>query len=300
MSLRVTLMHNPTAGDERHSPEALIAMLADAGQEVRYQSMKEDDWKAALREATELVVVAGGDGTVRKVFRELSGSAVAATLLPLGSANNIARSLGFPSADDIRLARSWLGATRVRFDVGQVESAWGPARFVESMGGGIFGEVLARAESRVHADGEDKVELGLRLLEEVIADAKPAYWKLHLDGDDLSGDLLAVEAMNVSETGPNIPLAPEADPGDGALDVVLVPPDDRGALAGYVEARLRGSFPDPPPFRTQRGRRLEIGFPDGCALHVDDELWPEEEESTSDGTAVVTVGASITVLAPGS
>lgn len=293
-------MHNPTAGDEQPSREALVAMLADAGHEVCYQSTKEDDWKTALREPTELVVAAGGDGTVQKVFAALGGSGRAATVLPLGSANNIARSLGFACESVGRLARAWPSATRIQYDVGQVEAAWGSERFVESMGGGIFGEVLARAERREERDGEEKIDLGLRLLEKVIADAYPHHWKLNLDGDDLSGKLLAFEAMNVSELGPNIPLAPDADPTDGALDVVLVRPVDRAALADYVEGRLRDSTPDPPQLPRQRGRRLEIECPGGCVLHVEDELWPEDAEGTNRGTAVVTVGASITVLVPGS
>src|SRR5688572_15501512 len=91
--LRVLLMHNPTAGGEVHSPEALIAIVEAAGHDVVWQSIKDSGWKEVLKEPADLVVVAGGDGTVRKVFIELAGRGVPATLLPVGSANNIARSL---------------------------------------------------------------------------------------------------------------------------------------------------------------------------------------------------------------
>jgi diacylglycerol kinase (ATP) len=87
------------------------------------------------------------------------------------------------------------------------------ASFVESTGGGIFAEVLARAKrTRGDPGAQDKVELGLRLLREVVKEAPSCRWELELDGVDLSGDLLAIEAMNVRETGPNVLLAPDADP----------------------------------------------------------------------------------------
>jgi hypothetical protein len=49
--LHVALMHNPTAGDERHSRESLVAILADEGHKVIYQSVKDERWHEALGRA---------------------------------------------------------------------------------------------------------------------------------------------------------------------------------------------------------------------------------------------------------
>jgi diacylglycerol kinase (ATP) len=111
--VRVTLMHNPTAGDEEHSPEQLTAVLQDAGHEVLYQSVKEDGWPDALGARAELVVVAGGDGTVAKVFKELVGRDLPVALLPLGSANNVARTLGLAGDAPMRFVAAWKGG-RIR------------------------------------------------------------------------------------------------------------------------------------------------------------------------------------------
>lgn len=273
--MRVTLLHNPTAGDEEHGRDHLLSVLAEAGHEVQYQSVKEDGWETAVREPAELVVVAGGDGTVGKVFKALAGSGRAVTLLPVGTANNIARTLGLPeAADPSELVRGLEDASRRPFDIGQVESDAGEALFVETAGGGIFAEVLVRAErGGEDADGPEKIELGLRLLAEVVEDAEALEWQLDLDGRDLSGELLAVEAMNVRETGPNIPLAPGADPGDGLLDVVMVRPEHRGALAAYIDARRRGRNGDAPRFQVERGRRLALRAAEGVWLHADEQPW---------------------------
>jgi diacylglycerol kinase (ATP) len=294
--LRVTLMHNPTAGDERHSRESLVAILAGVGHEVVYQSIKDEHWEQVLGQDTDLVVVAGGDGTVRKVFKALSGARTPVTLFPVGSANNIARTLGFGDAAVAELVRAWPSARKRPFDVGKVESTSGGTQFVEAVGGGLFADLLARAEEAEDDanDVDEDLERGLRLLRGAIAEARSHRWILELDGTDVSDDLLAVEALNVGESGPRIPLAPDADPSDGKLEVVLVRPDDAGSLAAHVEARLEQRAPEPPPLEVLRGRSLRVEFPDGCPVRVDDRLWGDEGES-----AVVSVGAlRVDVLVP--
>jgi diacylglycerol kinase (ATP) len=296
--LLVTLMHNPTAGDERHSRESLVAILAGEGHEVIYQSIKDERWQEAIRENTDLVVVAGGDGTVRKVFKELAGATTPVTLFPVGSANNIARTLGFEHDDAARLARGWADAERRPYDLGRVELPGGVAVFVESTGGGIFAEVLARAKrARDDRDERDKVDLGLRLLREVAEEAPSLRWELELDGVDVSTDLVAIEAMNVRETGPNVLLAPDADPSDGQLDFVFVKDEDRSAFLAYVDARLRNRPIGTPRLPARRGQELVLRPPDECALRVDDELLTRDparaRASVDPGRVIVFVPAAV-------
>jgi diacylglycerol kinase (ATP) len=296
--MRVTLIHNPGAGDDDHRAEELCSLLREAGHEVRYQSVKETDWRAALEHPSELVVAAGGDGTVRKVFKERALRHAAVTLLPLGSANNIARTLGFADEDVSRLVEGWGSAERRHFDIGLVSAPWGEARFVESFGGGIFADVLARAEDE--PNGEEKLELGLRVLRDVLEEASPQGWSLEVDGEELSGEWLGVEVMNVRETGPNVPLAPDADPTDGLFDVVCIRPDDRAALVSYVEERIEGRRPSAPRLPARRGAAVSLSPPDGCRLHVDDELWPADPDAHG-ADAVLGVGRrSVELLVPSS
>jgi diacylglycerol kinase family enzyme len=278
--LRVTLVHNPGAGDEEHSAESLRATLAEAGHDVRYVSSA-DGWEAALAEPADLVAVAGGDGTVCDAALALAGGDVPLTLLPLGSANNIARTLGLDGRDPAALARAWSSAPRRPLDLGELRAGDGaPARFVESAGGGVFADLLLRDRAlEADPDGEEKRRHGRRLLREAVAEAQPRRWGLRLDGRDLSGDYLAVEAMNIREIGPNVALAPGADPGDGALDLVLVGPE-------------HGDLRAPP---VHRGRRLALRFPDGCPLHVDDEPWAPPGAGEAE---IVAVPAALTVVRP--
>ena len=64
---RVTLIHNDKAGNGRHRREELVELLEAAGYVVTYFAYKHNDWQKALGRPAELVVAAGGDGTIAKV-----------------------------------------------------------------------------------------------------------------------------------------------------------------------------------------------------------------------------------------
>jgi diacylglycerol kinase (ATP) len=298
-AVRVTLVHNPKAGDERHNADVLQALIGEAGHSlVAYRSIDSPDWPYALWETSDLVAVAGGDGTVRKVFKELVRNPKTVTLLPLGSANNIAESLGFADEDFATLVRDWASGRTRPFDVGEVRERSASVRFVESIGGGVFAEVLARADRLdVHPDGEAKIEFGLRLLRAALEDAPVLPWRLEADGADLSGAFIAVETMNTRQTGPNVPLAPSASPADGRLDLVRIRAEDRPALAAYAEARLAGREAVPLELAAAQVAEIRIRPPSGLPLRVDDERWARDEEA-SDDAIVVTAGDPLQVLVP--
>jgi diacylglycerol kinase (ATP) len=292
--LRVTVLHNPTAGDAEHRPEAIVSALEEAGHEVEWQSMKEDDWEEALGGGAELLVVAGGDGTVQKVFRRMTGKDIPVTLLPVGSANNVARSLGFDDDDPGRLVQGWPTARHVSCDIGSISTGQKQHCFVESAGGGVFADALdraARADDELVAD--EKIERGLRLLQDSMADARPAPWGLSVDGDDLSKELVGLEVLNVRALGPQITLAPEADPADGVLDLVPIRTEDAAALAAYFDARRKGRSPDLPAFEAHRAAEIVFRPPPGTSLHCDDAVLPA-------GDAVICVAGQVRVLVPAS
>jgi diacylglycerol kinase family enzyme len=64
--MRITLMHNPEAGDAEHGRKELMAALAKAGHYVTYQSTKKSDYKKALEKRTDLVLAAGGMARLQK------------------------------------------------------------------------------------------------------------------------------------------------------------------------------------------------------------------------------------------
>ena len=299
--MRVTLLHNHGAGDTELSGEELRERVVEAGHEVSYFPLTEPGWKEALAGPGELLVVAGGDGSVGKVLREISTNAVPVTLLPMGSANNVAGALGISAEVEVeRLIDGWADGEVRPFDVGSVTARWGVALFLESFGGGMFGEVLEQADDiDADVDGDEKIDFGLELLRDVLESLEPRAWRVRADGVDLSGDFLAVEIMNIAQMGPNLPLAPDAGPGDGLFDVVAITEDDREQLVSYLSKRLRDLEPEPPRFTRHSASRVELRPPPGVRLHVDDRFWSASSGAEDDGTdVVVTKGPTLSVLLP--
>ena len=89
------------------------------------------------------------------------------TILPLGSANNIASTFGLGERTPEELIAGWSDAERRRYRLGLATTPHRREAFVETVGGGLFAESIVRAAALETGD-EDKVELGLRLLRELV------------------------------------------------------------------------------------------------------------------------------------
>ena len=309
--VRATLVHNPTAG-QREAAAGLVASLEQAGYHVNYCSKKSDQLEAALADPGDLVIVAGGDGTVAKVATAIAGRGVPLGILPVGTANNIARSLGLVGGWSHIIA-GLRTAPRKRLDVGIARGPWGERRFVEAAGVGVFARAVAvlqdedgQALAEMVKD-EPNFESALRLLRHLIDDYPSREWELTLDGRDLSGRYVLAEAMIIRLIGPHLHLAPDADPGDGLFDVVLASHDQCAELLEYLGHRLEREA-TLPALTVHRGRRLELvwGEPE---IHFDDDTWLQRDSGrsgtpsvgpTAPATAVLEVsGQSVDVLVPG-
>jgi diacylglycerol kinase (ATP) len=285
--VRVTLIHNPGAGSQgKDDAHKLETLLDRAGHKVRYQSSKDDDWKRALRKPADLVVVAGGDGTVGRVIRRMVGRDVPVALLPSGTANNIARTFGLLERPFEELVRGWDSARRVKLDVGVAKGPWGARYFIEGVGAGLFANLLARPKKNAkRGKPENVVDGALRRLQDMTVHCEAVEVAAVLDGKDISGRYLLFEAINLRYVGPNMFLAPEGKPGDGQLDVVLVTEDERARLLEYLN-KWQDNRERLAVLPTQRGRRLQIEWT-GFELHIDDKLHPRKNADPDEIAGIV-------------
>lgn len=282
--MRLTLIHNSGAGRAASLGEdALVALLRDAGHEVRYRRYGAPGWERTLQESADAVVVAGGDGTAGRVAKRLGEAGARAlpiALLPGGTANNLARALGVAGRPYEELARGWPKARIVTLDIGEATGPWGRRYVIEGIGTGLFAAAIPEvqaSETMEHIPRVDaKVAYTLQLLRERLEGMRPEPVEATLDGEDVSGEYLLFEAMIMPFVGPNLFLSPESRPGDGRFELVLADADARPRLLQYLES-WRDEKPRLPVLPTRQGRALSMRWRGG-RIHVDDELWPPEDE----------------------
>jgi diacylglycerol kinase (ATP) len=269
------LVHNPTAGEGEHTAEELLALIEKAGYTCSYSSTKEEGWDK-LKEDMDLVIVAGGDGTVRKIANRLLqrkriDKPFPIALLPYGTANNIATTLGL-NKDPDEIISKWDLKNRKPFDIGKIYGLKKASFFLESFGFGVFPELInvMRKHDDLIDSPEEKMEKALKELSKIVETYPGRHTKLVIDGEELEGNYLLCEIMNTQSVGPNLVLSPAADPGDGEFEVVLIGDDQRDLLAAYVENKLKGKERD-TSFTVRKGRNLTI-HRDGSLFHSDDEL----------------------------
>jgi diacylglycerol kinase family enzyme len=272
-------MHNPKAGDARHGKKELMKALADAGHHAIYQSTKENDWKKALKKETDLIVAAGGDGTVGKVAAKLIDTGIPLSVLPLGTANNLARSLGFTVSPDEIIEQLEKGHKQA-FDVGKARWPRGKRYVFEGVGAGLLADYVAIADEKEkkrnkktkNASKEQELIRHVTLLRRMLHDYPVQKWKIEIDGKSITDRYILWEAMNIRSVGPGLYLAPWAATKDGEFDFVGVREEDRALLLEHLDARLAGKkskFPLP----MRKFRDLRIIWEKG-PIHLDDEPWP--------------------------
>lgn len=305
-TMRITLIHNPSAGTRTPGRDELIGALESQGHEVLYQSTEAGDFSHALGVPTDVVVACGGDGTVGKVACALLHRDIPLAMVPRGTANNIAGFLGIDwSMEELAARVGTRDVRRRRLDVGAARGPWGVARFVEAAGLGLVAALLRGAEhdfaherlakGQTTPETQD-VEHGASLLRRAMEQMRARPRRVEADGEDLSGAYLLVAALNVGRIGPRVDLAPHADPSDGALDLVLIREEDRAALGSYLEALADGERPVLQA-GVRRVQRLLVGWPSEGG-HLDDELWPRNADGKGqdENTVSIEVVGSVAVI----
>jgi diacylglycerol kinase family enzyme len=236
--------------------------------------------EALAREAAQagfpVVAAAGGDGTVHEVANGLlrSGRPEAAlAVLPLGSANDYAASLGLG-------ADWWLhpdpAVAPAPVDVGLVRAPDGrETYFVNNLGIGLTGAVALEAE-RIPLRGLSRYMVGLM---------RTLCYRYHhpltavtLDGETRRGPTLAL-TLGIGKREGNFVLVPDAELDDGLFDYVHAGALTRRTLLRLLPAGVAGRLPaDHPGLRLGRCRRASVQSEAPIAAHTDGEFFCRPEQ----------------------
>jgi diacylglycerol kinase family enzyme len=286
---RVLLIHNPTAGAKHPAADKLIIAATQAGITPSYFSTKDKRYKAALRKSWDFVIVAGGDGTVARVARELKDRSIPLVILPLGTANNIARSLGIlgePTAPLSQLAFAPIKS----LDVGRAKGPWGKRIFLEAVGLGPIAEAISHSGPK--PPKAIRINSSREALQEFVSEAEAERLEVSIDQKVLAGEFLFVEILNLSFSGPALPLAFSAAPDDQLLDVVFLFESERAKMLNWLDGHPENM---PPPLAVRRGRKVKLGWAQGY-LRIDSEVYLPPKKPSA--VAVTLKKQSLRVVVP--
>ena len=247
-------------------PDARLEVTRGAGDAERIASDAADRGHAR-------VIAVGGDGTVQEVVNgllEWGGASTTVGIVPLGSGNDLARSLGLP--DELGTAwRSAVGNTTRPIDVALARNGGGNERWFASAGGvGFDAQVAAAMAKRRGWQGGRAGYLVTTLRE--LRRFKNGRVRITMDGkESLAGDVLFVAIANGEYYGGGMRIAPGAVPDDGLLDLCVV--GDISRLTALREMRnlYRGTHVANPAVSMHRAAEISISGDGAIPIHLDGE-----------------------------
>ena len=293
MTTDIAVIWNPTKTD-RETLERAVAKATDGdgGPRVRWwETTADDPGQAVAKQAVEagatLLVVAGGDGTVRAVAEFLAEEQdeVELAIVPLGTGNLLARNLGVPINDvAAAFARALTGEPRT-IDVGWVDIHLDADverhAFVVMVGFGIDAHMIAET------DDDLKDRAGWLAYVESLGRALDAseIVPFHITKDDEpardeEGHTLLIANCGMLQGG--ITLLPDADPSDGELDYLVLSAEGVGEWVGTLKTMVWDNGlkklldKDADTTSTDavnhgRAKKLEITLPEPRAFEIDGE-----------------------------
>ncbi|HSJ10820.1 MAG TPA: diacylglycerol kinase family protein [Longimicrobiales bacterium] len=273
MNKRIALVVRPPTEETRLAElRAGAESLRRSGHDVAiHMTGKAGDARRMARDAAlegcEVVVAAGGDGTVNEVVNGLAraGRECALAVVPLGTANDFARGLGIPPdiASALRVAAD---GTAVPADVARVNRRC----FINVSTGG-FGADATQEASRSVKRRLGQLAYVIRGARKIL-DFRNARGLFRADGRVVhDGEFAFFAVGNSSMTGGGTMVAPRAEVADGQLDITIVKGLSRLDFMALLPDLRAGSHMESPDVLYLRAHRLEVETAGDVAVNADGE-----------------------------
>jgi diacylglycerol kinase (ATP) len=239
-------------------------------------------------EGLDVVVAAGGDGTISQVMQGVLGSSSALGILPVGTGNDFARTLGLLSVEDAIAA---LGAgSRRRIDVGEWRQADRSGHFLNVAGCGFDACVAERINTGFRRLRGQTAYLAAIL--QTLRAYECLRLEIEVDGERLGGPTMLCAIANARSYGGGIKVAPTAELSDGLLDLVLVGEFGRLEFLRSFPLVLRGAHLKHPKVIHRTFKHMKLSSQPASPFLVDGELLPPGD------VEVEVVPAALDVICP--
>ena len=268
------LIVNPRAGKGRAADQAAVCAreLNQRGWHTQVSlchSLAETVESArAAAEFADVVIACGGDGTVNTVLQGVVGTSSALGVLPCGTGNDIASTLGMPKGNAELIAATLASSPIVAVDVARVTTADGTSRwFLGVLSSGFDSNVNERANSIRWPRGTARYITAM-LAELRTFTARP--YSIIIDGDVHEGPGILVSVGNGPRYGGGMRICPSADIRDGQLDLTWLGDVSKATLLKVFPRVYAGTHVTHPRVSTLRGQQIQMAAP-GQIAYADGE-----------------------------
>jgi diacylglycerol kinase (ATP) len=276
---RARIIYNPTSGRElfkKHLPEVL-QKLEKAGYETScHATTGAGDATEAARKAVErkfdLVVAAGGDGTINEVVNGIAEQDYRPKLgiIPVGTTNDFARAIGVPRTTIEAACDVITQGVSVPIDLGSVTNEGKTHYFINIAGGGRLTELTYEVPSKL------KTMLGqlayyLKGME-ILPSIKPTNVRVEYDGKMFEGEIMLFLVSLTNSVGGFEKLVPDSSLNDGMFDLIILKKTNLAEFIRIATLALRGEHINDPQLIYTKANRVKVFTDEKMQLNLDGEF----------------------------
>jgi diacylglycerol kinase (ATP) len=263
----VALLVNPTAGKGRAANivAKVTERLRQGGANVAILVGRDvEDAKALARQATEdgvdAIVALGGDGMVHLALNVVAGTQTPLGIIPAGTGNDLAATLGLPTKDPLAAAavvadHLEAGTSRAMDAVRIGTDQW----FGCVLSAGFDSRVNDRANRMSWPRG--RMRYNLAILAE-LGVFKPIPFEIELDGELWETEAMLVAVGNAKSYGAGMKVTPDAEIDDGLVDITVLGPVSKVEFLKAFPKVFKGTHKDHPAVTMRRAKTVSLAAED--------------------------------------
>lgn len=281
---RITVLTNPMSGhgNAPHAAELAVArfqergidVVAIVGRDAAHARVLVDE---AVGRGTDALVVVGGDGVISLALQALARTDIPLGIVPAGTGNDHAREYRLPTGDPAAAADVILDGRTETVDLGLIRGADGAVTWFGTVAATGFDSLVSDRVNRMRWP-HGRMRYNLAIVAE-LSRLRLLPFRLVLDGErEIIADLTLAAFGNTRSYGGGMLICPNADHGDGLLDITMVHTASRTKLIRLFPTVFKGTHVDLDDVTTDRARTVTVesrginAYADGdfaCALPVE-------------------------------
>lgn len=276
MQKRARVIYNPTSGREvlKQSMIDILNILEEAGFEASAYATTpepksaENEARRAAKAGFDLVVAAGGDGTINEVVNGIADLHFRPmmAIIPAGTTNDYARALKIPREDPVAAAKVVLKDQRIKMDIGKA----GENYFINIAAGGLLTELTYDVPSNMKSIFGYLAYLvkGAELLPQI----KPVDMDIEYDGEHFNGKASMFFLALTNSIGGFEQIVPDASLDDGRFTLIIVKASNLVSILHLMVKALNGNHMNDPRIIYRKSKRVKVNpVNDRVMVNIDGE-----------------------------